>query len=84
MAQSKAVCVSRASSPFSICQECEVATSSALLVAPNWLQSSCVAEISELLEGCPWHLPLLVDVLSQVHGSIWHPEAQIMKLLCGP
>ena len=45
-----------------------------LLVAPNWPGRPWFLVLLKLLQGEPWRLPRRLDLLSELEGSIWHPN----------
>ncbi|XP_076155099.1 uncharacterized protein LOC143138537 [Alosa pseudoharengus] len=57
---------------------------SLLLIAPNWPGRLWLAEISQMLAGEPWPLPLRRDLLSQAQGQILHPRPDRLALWVWP
>lgn len=57
---------------------------SLLLVAPLWPGRAWVAEITQLLSGKPWQLPLRRDLLRQARGQIFHPHPDRLALWVWP
>ena len=55
---------------------------SLLLIAPAW--GSWRSEITPLLCGQPWRLPLRVDLLTQARREIFHPRPQALDLWAWP
>ncbi len=50
---------------------------SVILIAPNlpWFP-----DLTELLVAPPWPIPIKKDLLSQVDGSVWHPNPELWSL----
>ena len=57
---------------------------SMILIAPHWPGRPWVAEISQLLSGKPWELPLRRDLVSQAHGQVFHPHPDRLALWAWP
>ncbi len=55
-----------------------------LLVAPLWRNQHWFAELARLLTAAPWPIPLRRDLLSQVNGTIWHPQPELWALHLWP
>ena len=51
-----------------------------ILVALRWPRQLWFLEIIRLLGGDLWRVPCCWDLLSQVHGRVWHPRLQICDL----
>ncbi|XP_041961423.1 uncharacterized protein LOC121719692 [Alosa sapidissima] len=50
------------------------------LVAPRWPKQPWFADLCRLTVGTPWEIPLRRDLLTQGHGTIWHPRPALWKL----
>ncbi len=37
-------------------------------------------DLTELLVAPPWPIPIRTDLLSQIDGSVWHPNAELWSL----
>ncbi len=48
-----------------------------ILIAPLWRNQPWVSELFQLLKPAPWPIPLRRDILSQVNGTIWHPQPEL-------
>ncbi len=57
---------------------------SVLLIAPNWPNQPCFPDLTELLEAPPCPVPVRKDMLSQVDGSVWHPNPELWSLHVWP
>ena len=51
-----------------------------LLVAPHWPNRPWVADLNRMSVQPSWELPLRRDLLSQAHGTIWHPQPELWQL----
>lgn len=49
---------------------------SLILMAPYWPSRPWMAELTQLIHGQPWLLPLSMDLMSQTHGQIFHPHPE--------
>ncbi len=57
---------------------------SVLLIAPNWPNQPWFPDLMELLVEPPWPIPIRKDMLSQVDGSVWHPNPEMWSLHVWP
>lgn len=55
-----------------------------LLVAPRWPARPWFPLLLRLLTGNPWKLPPRKDLLSQLEGSVWHPDPAHLQLWVWP
>ncbi len=53
---------------------------SVILIAPNWPNQPWFPDLTELLIAPPWPIPVRKDMLSQVDGSVWHPNPELWNL----
>ncbi len=53
---------------------------SVILIAPNWTDQPWFPDLIELLVAPPWPIPIRKDLLSQVSGSVWHPNPELWSL----
>ncbi len=51
-----------------------------ILIAPNWPNQPWFPDLTELLIAPPWPIPVRKDMLSQVDGSVWHPNPELWNL----
>ncbi|MGH0163871.1 UNVERIFIED_CONTAM: hypothetical protein FKN15_046049 [Acipenser sinensis] len=51
-----------------------------LLVVPRWPRRTWFSTLCQLLHGQPWKIPLHMDLLSQVRGTLWHLELGRFRL----
>lgn len=57
---------------------------SLILIAPHWPSMPWLADVKQLLCGCPWTLPLRRDLLTQANGQIFHPHLERLALRAWP
>lgn len=50
------------------------------LVAPDWPNQPWYPNLREMLLSPPWQIPLRRDLLTQVEGSVWHPNPGLWNL----
>ncbi len=55
---------------------------SVILIAPNWPNQPWFPDLTELLIAPPWPIPVRKDMLSQVDGSVWHPNPELWNPSC--
>ncbi len=53
------------------------------LIAPNWSNQPWFPDLTELLVALPWPIPIRRDLLSQVNGSVWHPNLELWMAASG-
>ena len=51
-----------------------------LLVAPHWPSQPWLTDLNRMSVQPPWELPLRRDLLSQAHGTVWHPRPELWHL----
>ncbi len=81
LASSQAVCIS-SDQDIATGALCKIRQerASVLLIAPNWPNQPCFPDLTELLEAPPCPVPVRKDMLSQVDGSVWHPNPELWSL----
>ncbi len=52
--------------------------------SPFWPSQTWFSELTPLLYRPPWEIPIRWDLLSQLQGRIWHPQAELWKLWVWP
>ncbi len=57
---------------------------SVILIAPNWPNQPWLPDLTELREAPHWPIPVRKDMLSQVDGSVWHPNSELWSLHVWP
>ncbi len=65
--------------PLVLCKISEE-RASVILIAPNWPNQPWFPDLTELLIAPPWPIPVRKDMLSQVDGSVWHPNPELWNL----
>ncbi|MBN3275419.1 LPIN2 phosphatase, partial [Polyodon spathula] len=62
----------------------KASTVGVLLVASRWPRRIWFSTLCQLLNGLPWEIPLLLDLLSQMRDELWHQEPDRLQLWVWP
>ncbi len=82
LADSQALCVSSDQNIASGVMQHQ-GGASVVLIAPSWPNQPWFPDLTELLIAPPWPIPVRRDMLSQVDGSVWHPNPELWNFMCG-